>query len=178
MTWWRRCGFVAALAVFLQAGVWAAGPAGPARKMDAPIIDRIVVHKAARTMQLLAKGHELRVIRGIQLGPHPTGPKQFLGDGRTPEGRYVIDFGNADSRYHYSLHISYPNAADAARARLAGRKPGGAIFIHGQPNDWSISHGNERVAGDWTNGCIALSDAEIESLWQTVGDGTVIEIQP
>ncbi len=169
----RLIGVIVALIMGVGIGVGMARPSSPML-----VIDAIIVHKAARTLHLLAKGREVRVIRGIQLGPNPLGPKQFQGDGRTPEGRYRIDYGNADSRYHYGLHISYPNAADVARARGTKRKLGGAIFIHGQPNDWAIAHGNERVVGDWTNGCIALTNTEIEALWQLVGDGTVIDILP
>ena len=91
-----------------------------------------------------------------------------------PEGRYTIDFGNPQSAYRLSLHISYPNEADRAYAQARGRSPGGDIFIHGQPNAWPLG----RVPGDWTDGCIALSDEEIEELWSMVGDGTPIQIDP
>jgi murein L,D-transpeptidase YafK len=100
------------------------------------------------------------------------GHKQFEGDERTPEGRYVIDYGNPNSAYHLSLHISYPNAQDRAFAESQARSPGGDIFIHGQPNALPIG----RMTGDWTDGCIALSNAEIEELWSLIGDGTPIEI--
>ena len=137
--------------------------------------DLIVVHKAERTLELYADGRVIRRIAGIQLGSDPLGPKRFEGDGRTPEGRYVIDRGNEASAYHLALHISYPSAADAAYAAGQGRSVGGAVFIHGQPNDWA---GPGRVPGDWTAGCIALSDTEIEELWQRVPDGTPIRIEP
>ena len=145
---------------------------------DAPVmpqVDELIVHKASRTLDLHAGGQLVRRITGIQLGSAPLGPKRFQGDGRTPEGAYVIDWGNDASAYHLSLHISYPNQADAAFAAAQGRSPGGAIFLHGQPNDWA---GPGRVPGDWTAGCIALSDAEIEELWQRVPDGTPIVIEP
>jgi len=133
------------------------------------------VEKAARRLTLLdEQGQPLRTFTGLQLGPAPIGPKRFAGDGRTPEGRYVIDYGNEGSAYWLSLHISYPNAADRAFAAARGRAPGGAIFLHGQPN--SIQNG--RIHGDWTAGCIALSNAEIEQLWALVPDGTPIEIAP
>ncbi|NLR71179.1 L,D-transpeptidase family protein [Novosphingobium sp. ERN07] len=133
----------------------------------------IRVEKAARRLLLLdATGVVLRRFDGIQLGDAPQGHKRFEGDERTPEGRYVIDHGNPQSAYHLSLHISYPNAADKDFAESQGKSPGGQIFIHGQPNWIKIG----RVPGDWTDGCIALSNEEIEELWSLVGDGTPIEI--
>ena len=137
-------------------------------------VDRVVVEKAARRLTLLdAQGQVLRVYRGVQLGWTPIGPKRFLGDGRTPEGHYRIDWGKADSAYHLALHISYPSSEDRAFAASRGRDPGGAIFVHGQPNGMA-----QRPQGDWTDGCIALSNAEIEELWTSVGDDTPIDIEP
>jgi len=133
------------------------------------------VEKNARRLTLLdPAGRRLRTFTGIQLGPAPAGPKRFAGDGRTPEGRYTIDYGNEGSAYWLSLHISYPNAADRAYAAARGVSPGGAIFLHGQPN--SLHYG--RIEGDWTAGCIALSNEEIEQLWAVVPDGTPIQIDP
>ena len=146
----------------------------PAAAQD-PAVDFVRVDKSERTLTLFSAGQAVRTYTGIQLGDAPEGPKRFQGDERTPEGRYTIDYGNPSSAYHLSLHISYPSAADRAYARARGRSPGGDIFIHGQPNDWPAG---TRVAGDWTDGCIALSDAEIEELWSLVGDGTPIEIVP
>ncbi len=142
---------------------------------ELPTIEQVVVRKAARVIELYAGGRLVRTIAGIQLGDAPVGAKRFQGDERTPEGRYTIDYGNPDSSYNLSLHISYPNAQDAAYARSQGRSPGGLIFIHGQPNDWVQG---KRVPGDWTDGCIAVSDDEIEMLWQAVPDGAVIDIVP
>lgn len=143
---------------------------------DAPLpsADLVRVDKSERTLTLLANGKAIRTYRGIQLGDAPAGHKRFEGDERTPEGRYTIDARNPASAYHLSLHISYPDAADRARARAQGRSPGGAIFIHGQPN-WLPAG---RLPGDWTDGCIALANAEIEELWRAVPDGTPIEIAP
>jgi len=138
-----------------------------------PQVDLVRVDKSERTLTLYAGGKAVRTFTGIQLGDAPVGRKRFRGDERTPEGRYVIDYGNDRSAYHLSLHVSYPNAADRAYARTRGRSPGGDIFIHGQPNGYG-----GRVEGDWTDGCIALGDAEIEELWSLVGDGTEIEIVP
>ncbi|MGN6499008.1 MAG: L,D-transpeptidase family protein [Tsuneonella sp.] len=133
----------------------------------------MLVDKSDRTLTLYAAGQPVRIFTGLQLGDAPQGPKHFEGDERTPEGRYTIDARNPASAYHLSLHISYPDAGDRAFAARQGRSPGGDIFIHGQPNGMSA-----RMAGDWTDGCIALSDAEIEELWNLVGDGTAIEIRP
>ena len=148
--------------------------AAPALAEDRiPVVDRVVVDKTARTITLFTDDQVVRTITGIQLGDAPRGHKRYQGDERTPEGRYTIDYGNPHSSYHLSLHISYPDAADRAHAAAQGRSPGGAIFIHGQPNGYS-----GRVQGDWTDGCIALSNDEIEWMWQTVPDGTPIEILP
>jgi murein L,D-transpeptidase YafK len=159
----------ACLALFIAL----AGTARAETPADLPDVDLVRVDKTARTITLYGQGAVVGTITGIQLGDAPSGHKRFQGDERTPEGRYVIDYGNDRSAYHLSLHISYPNAADEAVAARAGRNPGGAIFIHGQPNGLA-----DRVAGDWTDGCIAVSNAEIEWLWQVVGDGTPIEIVP
>ena len=140
-------------------------------------IDLVRIDKSDRTLTLYAQGHPVRTYSGIQLGNEPVGAKRFQGDERTPEGRYTIDYGNPGSAYHLSLHISYPNDADRAFAHLQGRSPGGDIFIHGQPNGFAKSAG-ERVTGDWTDGCIALADSQVEELWSLVGNGTPIEITP
>jgi len=151
------------------------GPAAGGAGVEQASVALVHVEKAARRLTLIDEnGRALRSFGGLQLGPAPTGPKRFAGDGRTPEGRYIIDFGNEGSAYWLSLHISYPNAADRAYAAARGVSPGGAIFIHGQPN--SIRSG--RIPGDWTLGCIALSNEEIEQLWALVPDGTPIQIDP
>ena len=155
------------LLLVLAASASAQTPAAP--------VDLVRVDKSERTLTLYAEDVPVRRYPGIQLGDEPVGPKRFQGDERTPEGRYTIDYGNPNSAYHLSLHISYPDAADRSYARARGRSPGGDIFIHGQPNDWPAG---TRVAGDWTDGCIALSNAEIEELWSLVGDGSAIEIVP
>lgn len=152
----------------------AVGAAEPAERLTLPQIDLIRVRKASRIMELWSGDRLVHTIEQIQLGDEPVGPKRFEGDERTPEGRYVIDWGNPQSAYHLSLHISYPNAADRAYAAGQGRSAGGMIMIHGQPNGWPAG----RVPGDWTNGCIAVSDEEIEALWEAVPDGTPIAIDP
>lgn len=150
----------------------ACGPAANAQPL--PRADFVLVDKSDRVLTLYANGKPIRTYRGLQLGDAPEGHKRFEGDERTPEGRYTIDYGNDRSAYYLSLHISYPNAADRAYAAARGRSPGGAIFIHGQPNGLRTG----RVPGDWTDGCIALSNAEIAELWQMVPNGTPIEIRP
>lgn len=150
------------------------GAATPAPPLAFPEVDHILVEKARRTMTLFGADGSVNVITGIQLGDAPVGPKQFEGDERTPEGHFTIDYGNPGSAYHLSLHIDYPHQNDVDFARSQGRSAGGLIMIHGQPNDWPSG----RVPGDWTDGCIALSNAEIEALWEAVPDGTAIEIRP
>ncbi|HWC96106.1 MAG TPA: L,D-transpeptidase family protein [Candidatus Sulfopaludibacter sp.] len=132
--------------------------------------DRIVVYKSRREMLLLRGESLLRAYR-VALGPNPTGHKLQEGDGRTPEGRYVIDWRNPKSRYHLSLHISYPSDADKQCAADAGADPGGDIMIHG------LKDGQPGL-GDWTQGCIAVTDQEMDEVWDLVLDGTAIEIYP
>lgn len=165
---------MALLLIAPTAGASAAAPSPPGPR-DLPPADAVVVHKAARTLDLITAGRITLTLTGLQLGPQPVGPKHFQGDGRTPEGRYVIDRGKADSAYTLALHISYPAPADRAFARAHHLRPGGAVFLHGQPNDWP---GPGRAPGDWTNGCIALANDEIALLWQLVADGTPITLLP
>ena len=155
-----------------------AGSATPAPRPSFPEVDRILVEKAARTMTLYGVDGSVTVIRNIQLGDAPVGPKQFEGDEKTPEGRFTIDYGNPQSAYHLSLHIDYPRAEHITYAQSQGRSAGGLIMIHGQPNDWPGADLGARVPGDWTDGCIALSNQEIEALWEASADGTPIEIRP
>lgn len=150
------------------------GAAQAAPPLAYPEVDHILVAKAARTMTLYGVDGSVTVIGHVQLGGDPVGPKHFEGDRRTPEGRFTIDYGNPNSAYHLALHISYPRAADTAFAAAYGRSAGGLIMIHGQPNEWPAG----RVPGDWTDGCIALADEQIEALWEAVPDGTPIEIVP
>jgi murein L,D-transpeptidase YafK len=159
------------LGLFLVVG---AAQAEPLAQLQLPDVDYVRVDKSARTLALYSEGSLVHTIAGIQLGDEPVGPKRFEGDERTPEGRYTIDYGNPESAYHLSLHISYPSPQDRAFASAQGYSPGGAIFIHGQPNAWPLG----RVPGDWTDGCIAVSNDEIELLWDAVLDGAMIDILP
>ncbi|WP_428547217.1 L,D-transpeptidase family protein [Profundibacter sp.] len=111
----------------------------------------------------------------IALGFAPAGDKVQQGDGKTPEGMFTITRRNPDSKYHLSLGIDYPQADDIARAQAAGVDPGGDIFIHGQPNGFGKL---ATIPTDWTAGCIAVSDTEIEELWRVVQTGTTVEIRP
>ena len=156
-----------------------AGFSLPAFSADQPVLpasavaDKVVVLKGERKL-LLIKGDEVLKKYNVALGANPIGGKVRRGDNRTPEGSYVLDRHNANSQFHKSIHISYPNAADVARARRLGVSPGGDVFLHGLPNDFHGPVGS----GDWTEGCIALTNEEIDEIWQMVADGTPIEIEP
>lgn len=136
--------------------------------------DKVVVLKSYRTL-LLMKGDEVLKRYIVQLGADPVGSKVRQGDNKTPEGNYVLDRHSASSLYHRSIHISYPNADDVARARKLGVSPGGELYIHGLPNDF---RGHSEGLGDWTEGCIAVTNAEMDEIWRAVADGTPIEIKP
>ncbi len=165
-----------ALTALAGAALVAAGGLALAQddRLDLPQLDRIVVYKAERRMELFAGGKLVHELAGLQLGDAPVGHKQFEGDEKTPEGRYTIDLRNPESSYHLSLRISYPDEAAKAFATAQGQSPGGEIYIHGQPNAVTVG----RVPGDWTDGCIAVSNREIEALWRAVPLGTEVEILP
>lgn len=148
------------------------GYACPAQAAASVFVDQIHLQKAKRRLLLLGKGKVLRNYI-VGLGFSPEGHKQFLGDGKTPEGRYRIDRRNSASAYHLSLGINYPNARDTAYARSRGKSPGGDIFIHGQPNGAKAAR-----KGDWTRGCIALTNAEMEEIWKYIPTGCPITISP
>ncbi len=142
-------------------------------------VDQVVVNKTARKMMLLKDGEVIRTYR-IALGANPVGHKQERGDERTPEGDYVLDYRNAGSKFHKSIHISYPNAADIAEARKRGVHPGGLIFIHGTPNRAPKNAVVQSLikSVDWTDGCIAVNDREMDEIWTMVQNGTPIRIEP
>ncbi len=139
-------------------------------------IDRIVVEKSARTLSIFRSGKKLKTYR-VALGRNPAGPKQEEGDMKTPEGVYTIDNRKANSDYHLALHISYPSDEDRARAAERGVSAGSDIEIHGLPNGRGAIGAAHRLS-DWTAGCIALTDEEIEELWQVTPVDTVVEIRP
>ena len=142
-----------------------------AKAYQGPPVDRLVVYKSHRKMFLLNKKTAVKSY-DIALGFAPEGSKEKLGDGRTPEGDYRINRRNENSRFHLSLGISYPDRNDRKRARQAGIDPGGDIFIHGRCKFF------RRVKGDWTWGCIAVRDKEMEEIFDLVELGTVISIYP
>jgi murein L,D-transpeptidase YafK len=160
----RRLAVALLLAAFFAVG-------GGAAAQDLAAVDRILVVKAERRLYLLAEGTVLREYP-VRLGPNPVGPKIFEMDGRTPEGIYVIDSRKRDSLYYRSLHISYPSPDDRARAGKYGIPAGGNIRIHGTPRE------SGRFLGDWTDGCIAVSNTAMREIWDAVRVGTVIEIRP
>jgi L,D-peptidoglycan transpeptidase YkuD (ErfK/YbiS/YcfS/YnhG family) len=139
-------------------------------------IDRILVEKKRRQLKLIAKGEVIKAYK-IALGGNPEGPKEKQGDNKTPEGTYFIDSKNKDSRYHLALHISYPNERDKQRAKELGVSPGGDIMIHGIKNGFSWI-GDSHAEIDWTKGCIAVTDTEIEEIYNVARVGTVVEIRP
>ena len=138
--------------------------------------DRVVVLKSRRRLVLMRGDRVLRVYR-VALGRYPTGHKLVEGDGRTPEGLYTLDSRLEDSKFHRAIHISYPNPRDTQRASFRGQSPGGSIMIHGLPNKL-----NARQVGhpaiDWTQGCIAVTNREIDEIWAMIDDGTPIDIFP
>lgn len=137
------------------------------KRYDGPEVTRIVVLKSERQMFLLHDRQVLKAVR-IDLGFEPEGDKKIEGDGKTPEGEYIIDRRNPESRFHLSLGINYPNQRDIAEAKALGKKPGGDIFIHGQG---SLPRGR-----DWTWGCISITNEEMEDVYAMVRNGTRISI--
>ncbi len=138
--------------------------------------DKILIEKKKRRLTLISRGEVLKTYK-IALGGNPEGPKERQGDNKTPEGTYIIDARNKDSRYHQSLHISYPNEKDKQRAKKLGVSPGGDIMIHGLKKGFSWV-GDFHTEVDWTKGCIAVTDEEIEEIEKLVPNGTLVEIRP
>lgn len=138
------------------------------------MVDRVVLEKAARELTLWQGGKVVRRYP-VALGFSPIGDKVRQGDGRTPEGVFRIDRRNDLSKFHLSLGLDYPQAQDRARAEAAGYDPGGDIMLHGQPNSMPVGM---KAKGDWTAGCIALTNDQIEEIWRVTQIGTVVEIRP
>ncbi len=150
--------------------------AGSSVESGLPLADYVVVNKSKRTLQLLRNDKVLRTYK-IALGLRPEGHKQFEGDFRTPEGKYLLTRRNPNSEYFLSIQVSYPNDQDVARARRQGQRPGGAIMIHGQPN--TPRKPRDYYANvDWTEGCIAVSNSDMVEIWLMTPPDTPIEIQP
>lgn len=137
--------------------------------------DSILILKKDHVLELLKDGKVIRTYK-VALGQGGLAPKEREGDGRTPEGHYIIDSRTAQSHYHKALHISYPNAEDRKRAARLGVPPGGAVMIHGLPNGKSYIGAAHRLY-DWTLGCVAVTDAEIDEIWEMVPVGTPVEIR-
>lgn len=155
---------------------WCALPAGNAADKPPIRADRVLVLKKERTLQLLSHEKVIRTYK-IALGGDPVGPKTRQGDHRTPEGVYLLNSRNARSQFYKSIHISYPSAADRASAHKRGVSPGGDVFIHGLPNGYGIVGASHRLK-DWTDGCIAVTNQEMDEIWAAVPDGTPIDIRP
>jgi murein L,D-transpeptidase YafK len=165
------------LGVLLLAGVafyLQPPPTPPAQPAFSGTVERIIIEKGAREMALVQNG---RVVRryAIALGWAPEGDKSQQGDGRTPEGVFRIAVRNDASKYHLLLGLDYPQPDDRARAAAAGYDPGGDIMIHGQPN--ALPDGTV-IKGDWTAGCIAVSNAEMREIWAATTPDTIVEVRP
>lgn len=156
--------------IVLLAGLSACG-GSKFKKYYGPEVTRVIVDKGERRMFMMHNDTVLKTY-DIELGFAPSGHKQFEGDGKTPEGNYIIDRRNPNSDFHLSLGISYPNEADTTFASTRGKAPGGDIFIHGRPNK------KRGVGPDWTAGCISVKNREIERIYAMVKNGTPITILP
>ena len=138
--------------------------------------DKVLIEKKERRLTLLSKGEVIKTYK-IALGANPVGPKERQGDNKTPEGVYTIDSRNGNSGFHLALHISYPNERDVRRAKELGVSPGGDIMIHGLKNGFGLV-GTSHAEVDWTNGCIAVTNQEMEEIYKFVPIGTTVVIVP
>ena len=148
----------------------------PLQAGEFPVADKVLIEKSKRQLHLLKDGKPFRTFR-IALGIRPVGDKEREGDFKTPEGTYILDMRNPNSEYFLSIHVSYPNSEDLRQARSKGVDPGGAIMIHGQPNEPTRSEAYYRTQ-DWTNGCIAVSNSDMIDIWLMTPNDTPIEIRP
>lgn len=170
----RRTVLLIVLAIVISAIAFANGPS--AQLPSNAVADRVLIQKRAHRLTLYRNGVALKTYP-VSLGRQPLGKKEREGDNRTPEGIYRIDRHHSQSRFHRALHISYPDAEDIAHARALGVSTGGDIMIHGLPNRLGWLGRLHRLR-DWTAGCIAVTDGEIEEIERAVPDGTVVEITP
>lgn len=157
---------VAALVVVVQ----------PSATVAEELADFVLVVKSERKLYLMRDDEVIDTFR-VTFGSNPKGHKEHEGDGRTPEGRYVLDWKHSDSDFHKSIHISYPNTSDKIRAADTGVLPGGAIMVHGQKNGYGWLSPIAKYV-NWTDGCIALSNKDMDIVWQKVQSGIPIEIRP
>ncbi|WP_295080612.1 L,D-transpeptidase family protein [Tabrizicola sp.] len=167
------------LCILVGLGFIAASLYSPMRPLPPPPpltgqVDLVVIERAARRMQLFQDGEPVRTYQ-IALGFTPEGDKTRQGDGKTPEGEFTIDRRNSESAFHLSVGLDYPRTEDIRQAAAGGYSPGGDIFIHGQPN--ALPEGL-KIEGDWTAGCIAVTNAEMREIWAVTPIGTKVEIQP
>ena len=140
--------------------------------------DRVVVEKSKHTLTAYADGKVIATFNA-GFGVYPVGPKERQGDRKTPEGKYVLDYKNPNSAYYRSIHVSYPNDEDRARARRGGYNPGGDIMVHGQPSDPDVVRAVARWPNnDWTDGCISLSNTDMKAFWEMIRVPVPIEIKP
>ncbi len=158
---------MAVLVCGMRAGVGVASTGG---------VDKVLVVKSQHRLMLLKDGEVLRSYE-VALGKEPLGAKICRGDKKTPEGSYVLDRRNPFSRFHRAIHISYPNRADRERAQGQGVSPGGDVMIHGLPRGKEMM-GELHTMIDWTDGCIAVTNEQMDEIWRLVADGTPIEIRP
>lgn len=170
----KKIALTAVILITAALVAWSAWPT-PALPPGAKA-DLVVVRKDARQLELYREGVLLKSYH-VSLGRHSKGPKQQQGDGRTPEGEYRLDYRKADSNFHRALHISYPDSADIAAARTRSVDPGGSVMIHGMKNGLGWL-GHLHLAVDWTDGCVAVTDREIDEIWNAVPDGTRIVLKP
>jgi murein L,D-transpeptidase YafK len=167
-------GLLAVLGIASLLGGAAAGEPNVATSTDRA--DYVVVDKSERKLYLYKAGRVLREF-DVALGQMPNGPKQREGDFRTPEGKYFLGGRNTNSDFFLSIHVSYPNDADRARARAEGVDPGGQIMIHGWPNDPKYDL-RRYESTDWTDGCIAVNNSDMVDIWLMTRESTPIEIRP
>lgn len=176
----RLVSLISAIVVFFSANLLAATSSQHSSQGSTTAtigkVDLVVVNKSARKMRLLKNGQVVREYR-IAMGDRPKGHKLTEGDQRTPQGRYLLDYKKSDSAYYRAIHISYPNAEDRLRAAALGLEPGGQIMIHGQNPNSSLSP-SEAQKLNWTDGCIAIKNHEMDELWQAIEINTPIEIWP
>lgn len=141
--------------------------------------DKVIVKKSTRMLYLSQNGEIFNKYH-ITLGRIPVGDKEVEGDMKTPEGVYLLDYRQFSNDYYKSLHVSYPNASDKAHAESLGQSPGGMIMIHGAPPSWSLSPYGDwmNVLIDWTEGCIAMSNDDMDEVWEQTTNGTLVVILP
>jgi murein L,D-transpeptidase YafK len=161
---------------FLAIAWMSAGGAVQLAAQTASKVDRIVILKSARTLTLMSGTKTVKTYK-VALGGQPVGAKDRQGDHKTPEGIYSVDAKNPNSQFHKALHISYPSQVDRGNARKLGVSPGGDVEIHGLGAKWGWI-GPKHRRTDWTDGCIALTNEEIDEIYPSIKVGTLVEIRP